>query len=54
MFTVLIDYVIIAGTYGSELKDVYIDLIIMLGVNVFSFYFAGRDFVKRNKLKYNK
>ena len=50
-FTALIDYVIISGTYGNELKDVYIDLIIMLGINVFSFYFAGRDIIKRTKLK---
>lgn len=51
-FTLLINVVIVAGIFGKQISDVYIDMIIMVSMNVLSFYFAGREISKRNKMKY--
>jgi hypothetical protein len=45
-FTLLIDYVIIAGTHGTKLGETYLPLLMTMGVTAVGGYFTLREFGK--------
>lgn len=50
-FTILIDYVIIAGTHGTELAKDYLPILMTMGITAIGGYFTLREFGKTKNSK---